>query len=120
MKPTILALLVVCSLYSFSQNTHSVYVYLDQAETCEALSIEQPNSPTLKIYPNPADSEIRIKSPDLILNVTIYNLLGQKIAQLKTTTYEAHVQVNNLSEGTYSCHIMTKYGVEVKKIIISH
>lgn len=62
-----------------------------------------PNSTILpvKIYPNPANDNITVSAPTIISDISIYNLLGQKIISMRTFTSEEKIAVSNLAKGWY-------------------
>jgi len=62
---------------------------------------------SLKIYPNPAVSEITIKGDELINeNIEIYNLLGQKVFEQKLMSNENKVTISQLSKGVYTIKLI--------------
>lgn len=62
---------------------------------------------SLKIYPNPASSEITIKADDLINEkIQIYNLLGQKVIEQELLANENRISVSYLSKGVYTVKLI--------------
>jgi len=56
----------------------------------------------IKIYPNPASTQITIKSPpNLSGNLKIYDSLGRFHFQQKLTSNETQIQIDELSNGLY-------------------
>lgn len=70
---------------------------------------------TFTIYPNPSDSNFRIKSLEPIKTVTIYDELGK---ELKRYSGNDAYDVSNLSVGIYFVFIETGTKSEIKKLII--
>jgi hypothetical protein len=51
-----------------------------------------------KIYPNPANTQIRISGPELPLHITIYNYEGKKISVFEKTDV---CDISGLLKGKY-------------------
>lgn len=72
----------------------------------------------LKIYPNPATSEISIKTNKNINKIEIYNSLGQKVKEKNTT--EKSINVENLTKGIYILKITFKDSTTTTKKFIKN
>jgi hypothetical protein len=74
------------------------------------LGIAEKTFTKLQLFPNPARSEINLLSTSAIMNVTIYNLLGQYV-----TSYDANnateikIPISNFSDGLY---LMKVHGID--------
>tara|TARA_B100000787_G_C16110499_1_gene257845 strand:- start:152 stop:832 length:681 start_codon:yes stop_codon:yes gene_type:complete len=80
------------------------------------LSTNNFNLNSIKIYPNPSDSEIRISSSEHIVSkIEIYDLNGKKTSSL-TNNIET-INISNLKAGNYLIKIFTNNGILVKNII---
>lgn len=66
------------------------------------------NIPGLKIYPNPADNVLHLKSEQAIEKIEIFNLLGQKVLMNKPRTSQPKLNISNLSSGSYIIKIKTE------------
>ena len=62
----------------------------------------------IQMYPNPANSEVQIESPEVIDQVNIYDLSGRLIQNIKVDSYVAHLEVSNLLSGVYLVSIETE------------
>ncbi len=69
---------------------------------------------TLSIYPNPAQNELTIISSDKINQITITNLLGQKVYTNEYNTEKVQVDVASLPASVYLIRIN---GTEVRKFV---
>ena len=72
------------------------------------------------MFPNPAQSEVTLLADDNILNVSVYNLLGQQIETLdlnKTSQYQ--LNTSGLAAGVYVLKIKTEKGLVNKRLIIN-
>lgn len=65
---------------------------------------------TFNLYPNPASSQLFIKSESVIKYVEIYNSLGVKL----NVCYTQVLDVNNLPVGSYYLRIITNKGVSTQ------
>ncbi|MDD2205039.1 MAG: T9SS type A sorting domain-containing protein [Bacteroidales bacterium] len=73
------------------------------------------NFENLNIYPNPADNEVIIEQN--IMNVSIYNAIGQLMYQTNNST----IDVSSFDNGIYLFRIITKdENTITKRIVISH
>ncbi|MBI9038846.1 MAG: M20/M25/M40 family metallo-hydrolase [Bacteroidales bacterium] len=75
-------------------------------------SIDRENSIT--IYPNPAENEINISSPNQINNITIYNYVGQMVYNRNST----RINIANFDAGVYIIRIETTEGFTTEKLTI--
>lgn len=95
---------------SLAPGTYTVTMTATGGTTCNfqltvqpALSIDEFVLKNLKLYPNPASTEITI-SGDFVSGqeIEIYNLLGQKLIQKNLETNEEKVDISSLSSGVYT------------------
>ncbi len=66
------------------------------------------------IYPNPAKTELTITAPNNIGNVTITNLIGQKVYTHECNAEKVQVDVSGFAAGVYFIKIN---GAEVRKFV---
>lgn len=84
-----------------TSNLGVVYVdniYLYRAPTMSNVSFISAN---VKMYPNPASSNLTIEANDVIENVTVYNLLGQEVISNSSNNQMVTLDVSNLQVGVY-------------------
>ena len=73
----------------------------------------------LLIYPNPAQTEITIQSPNKIQSIEISNGLGQVVLTNSTNTKKVDLSIHNLSKGIYFVKILLEDNtIQIKKLII--
>jgi hypothetical protein len=81
--------------------------------------IDRVLSSKISVYPNPAQTQIRIVAPDILVkNYQIYNTNGQQIAYKRYDELSENIDVSALDVGLYLLQIETNRGVAVKKIVI--
>ena len=73
------------------------------------------NNNTLKIYPNPASEQLKIKTDIKIQQIEIFNIHGRKVYHKTVTNHTNLVSVSNWPSGIYI--VKTDTG-ETKKILI--
>jgi len=90
--------------------------FLDNSTSCiyyptVSLDNHHPIDNTIKIYPNPITTSLNITASEIITNLTISNLLGQTLYDVKYNSLEAQLNVADLQAGTYIIKINnTKLG----------
>ena len=71
---------------------------------------------SISIYPNPAEAVVYISSPEIV-EVVIYNLVGEKVAQLQVESNEM-IDVSSFQSGVYLVELSTSSEKLVKKLIL--
>lgn len=81
------------------------------------LSTTDFDSNTIGFYPNPSRDVVNFSSKDRIDDVTLYNLLGQKLLFQNVNAEEFTIDMNNLASGTYVAQLNTKGKSQSIKLI---
>ncbi len=68
-------------------------------------------------YPNPTTGVLNLKAQATIEEVTILNMLGQKVLELKNTSNAMELNVSNLAAGTYIMKVSVNGEVGTFKIV---
>lgn len=85
---------------------------------CETLGTDETDkNANLTYYPNPVKDLLTITSDEKLVNVVIYNMVGQKIVENKLNDSTVKVEVGNLTSGTYVVEAFTSGG-KVKRFKI--
>ena len=82
------------------------------------LNINDFNSITLSVYPNPATDFFTVTSEKNINNINIFNLSGQKVFTQTVNNTTETFSTNNLSTGLYLVEITTENGTAIQKLVI--
>lgn len=104
-----------CSTFysKIDNNTWTVTVTYEATLSTESFSAE-----TIAIYPNPAQDAITVKTVESISEISIYNLLGQRVLAQKGNGLITEVNIAGLAVGSYILKVMTKGGkASVTKVI---
>ncbi|MDY0015755.1 MAG: T9SS type A sorting domain-containing protein, partial [Bacteroidales bacterium] len=71
----------------------------------------------IKIYPNPALSELSIDNgQELMKEVFLYDVMGRKVKHIPVNAPSTTVDVSDLPNGIYVVKINTANGVLVRKV----
>ena len=81
------------------------------------LSNSSETNNTFTLYPNPVDDLLYIASEELIKSVSLKNILGQTLYELKVDSFASSIDLSNLNKGTYFLSLKTESKNSVKKII---
>jgi len=89
-------------------------------EYSSILSINEPDSENILIYPNPVDDILFIPNNKHIKNIAIINLMGQTIKNIKVANQTELIQVNfsTMKSGMYFVNILFENGKETTKKVI--
>ena len=79
----------------------------------EIESVEGVSSPSIQVFPNPAQESIFIKGVEKGQNVRIYSLQGHPITSIKITSDESQFHIGGLQNGTY----LLQVGAQIVKLI---
>lgn len=106
------------SLSGSAKFAYSVYTFDPNATSVK--NVDQ-TSRTLKIYPNPANTQLTIRHSESIQNVTIIDILGQTVLTFSpnASSKETLLDVSSLAKGIYFCSLTTPTGIITRKIQIN-
>ncbi len=100
---------------------HSVFVDNVSVTTGNPSGIEELALES-RIYPNPAQTFVKVSSNQIIEQVNILKISGQKVQALKTVNNtEVRIDTENLSEGLYFIEVINVNGkTEKHKLMVAH
>ena len=73
---------------------------------------------SLKYYPNPSNGKLTIESKQILEEITIYNLLGEKVMQIQPNSLNCDLSTEYLTNGVYKAKVKTINRIEVFKLIV--
>ena len=74
-----------------------------------------------KIYPNPANDQVRIESAKGIESVMVYNMMGVLVETIPANSMMLNVNLSQYSEGTYFFNIRQSDGtVSNQRVVVNH
>jgi hypothetical protein len=74
---------------------------------------------SFSVYPNPAIEFFTVTSDSNINAINIFNLSGQKVADLKANSTSETIPTSNLTSGLYLVEISTENGTAVQKVVVN-
>ena len=78
-------------------------------------------SSTTKLYPNPANNQVRIESPKSIESVMVYNMMGALVETISANNNTVNVNLSDSRNGVYFFNIRQSEGtVSKERVIVSH
>ncbi len=78
-------------------------------------------SSTAKVYPNPANDQVRIESANGIESVMVYNMMGVLVETIPANSMMLNVNLSQYSEGTYFFNIRQSDGtVSNQRVVVNH
>ena len=101
-----------CGMYGYAQAE-------DYTLVVGALSVDTNELQNLTFYPNPTQDQLNLKAESQIESVTVYNLLGQEIINLKPNSMQTQIDMNTLERGVYLMNV-TLNGAEITHRIIKN
>lgn len=92
--------------------------YFDDIRLNTNMSIDDNDWTTsIKLYPNPCSNEVSISSEEMISDCSLYNSLGQFIAQYPMQTTNQTIDVSNLESGLYIMKLRVQDKMITRKIM---
>jgi hypothetical protein len=73
---------------------------------------------TVSIYPNPAKDMIKMDSKSDIQRVEIFDIIGNRVADISQVPADRMVNISSLKHGMYICRMNTSAGIVIKKLTI--
>jgi len=70
------------------------------------------------VYPNPARNVVNVQSNSTIERLSIYNHIGQSVAEQFVNNTSASINVDGIESGVYIIRIEAANGYTTQKIVI--
>lgn len=78
-------------------------------------------SSSAKLYPNPANNQVRVEANNAIESVTVYNVMGALVESIPANSKTVNVNLNNYSNGVYFFNIRQSDGsVSNQRLVVTH
>ena len=86
----------------------------------ELLTVTELSS-TAKVYPNPANNQVRIESAQGIESVMVYNMMGALVETIPANSMILNVNLSQYRNGTYFFNIRQSDGtVSNQRVVVNH
>ena len=82
-------------------------------------SVEDADAESLRVYPNPVDDNLKIEANN-IKNVSVLNLMGQKVYQSEVNANEVVLNMSEYQSGVYMIQIETAEYTITKRVSVAH
>ena len=76
-------------------------------EIVEPLSVDNFNKQSIQLFPNPAKSKLKITSGQTIDQLTIIDINGRVLNEIKLSNSEYNLDVSSLTKGVYFIEIQS-------------
>lgn len=97
-----------------SQNFFTKYA----KSTCSQFSVEETSAQAgIKVFPNPVQDIVQIKSKDPLVSYEIYGVSGQLMKQGSLSSTQEQIIVSSLQTGVYYLKVKTKSAIVTEKIV---
>ncbi|GHC50270.1 hypothetical protein GCM10008083_12240 [Ulvibacter litoralis] len=100
--------------YAFVANTDAT---TDIVFDCDILGVNDTTLEGFTYFPNPVTNTLHLNAQDIIENVIVYNMIGQKVLEEKTDRINTELNLSNLQTGTYILEVSSKGTTGVYRII---
>jgi hypothetical protein len=85
--------------------------------TDTSLGVEILENNAFKLYPNPVENTLHITDQIEIEQVSLFNLIGQKVLEFDVNSKSATLDVSRLSEGIYNAIIKSENAIKTVKVV---
>lgn len=110
------------SIFTLANQTYYVFVLntggiTDVQINATVLGVEDNSLDGFSFYPNPTTGVVNLNATSRIDNATVYNLLGQKVVEMKSDANSMQLNISNLATGTYIMKVSVNGEVGTYKVI---
>lgn len=104
----------------FQDRTSDNIIYFDNIIFGDSSLLNVPGQEISEwvLSPNPANSSIQIKGTSNIVQVIVYNHLGQQVMTTEQMTQNVELDISELTSGLYYVNIISDEGQGVKKLLV--
>lgn len=103
--------------YGVIQNENGCYS-MPTAVTVELfLGVNELDKSKLKVYPNPTTDMLFVEYYETIDFIEVYNLLGQRVGETKSSANEVQIDLQHLASGTYMLKITSGENSTLIKVV---
>ena len=108
-------LIVPCGCVSVYENSDWHEQFTNITDDCTAVA--ETESQSVKVYPNPTQGRLTIEAEN-IHQVSIYNLIGEKLLEDVINGGVVEVDLVGFSKGLYLIRVATEKGILTKKVTV--
>jgi hypothetical protein len=82
------------------------------------VGVEEPGTPGVKIFPNPATDDVTISVGEIMDDLCITDITGNIVMYHTVGNSEVRVNLSSWNAGIYLVHIKTREGRTVRKMVV--
>ena len=72
---------------------------------------------TVSFYPNPAENILNFSSHEIVSDINVFNLLGQKVLETKVDSNQGQIDISNLASGNYIVRANAQSGTQLFRVV---
>lgn len=103
----------------FSANSTNI-MFIDDLVVAEGeliLNNNDVSETNFRVYPNPVNDFLTVKTQEIVENIAIFDLLGKKVIDINPNTISPVVDMSNLNSGMYFANITINGITQTVKVI---
>ena len=116
---------ILLDVTGLENGEHSVSIYLEGStvsapqtyDFLNNLAVDENESISLVVYPNPATDRLTIESEEVIHQCEIYDLTGQLVKTLENDSERMEISIEALPAGTYLVKLVTDSFAQTRRLI---
>ena len=116
---------ILLDVTGLENGEHSVSIYLEGStvsapqtyDFLNNLAVDENESISLVVYPNPATDRLTIESEEVIHQCEIYDLAGQLVKTLENDSERMEISIEALPAGTYLVKLVTDSFAQTRRLI---
>ncbi|MBS4013276.1 MAG: T9SS type A sorting domain-containing protein, partial [Bacteroidetes bacterium] len=82
----------------------------------EKVSVSNPETLTISMYPNPSRGNVIITSDYIIIEISVYDMTGKLVKKVNTEAEQVDLQLSAIEPGLYFVKIITSAGEKMMKL----
>lgn len=106
------------SVYDGRSLSEPTKVFVQVSFAASIQKPEQENDNLFVIYPNPGNGRFTIKSEQLIHDVTVFNVRGEKLGTMPLNSKSEHINISHLDAGIYFIKATIGKQALVKRVML--
>ena len=116
---------ILLDVTGLENGEHSVSIYLEGSTVTAPqtyvfmnnLAVDENESGSLVVYPNPAKDRLTVESEEVIRQCEIYDITGQLVKTLENDSERMEISVEALPAGTYLVKLVTDSYTQTRRFV---
>ncbi len=85
-----------------------------------ATLVSEENRTGVSLFPNPSSNLVTIRHKTKIENVILRDMMGKIVYTINPNSTTVEISTAQMSNGIYTCEVVTSFGTAVEKLIVKH